>query len=52
MKGTDVDVNVLFRFFGHKRDQYIAANLPEEARDCDLMIAKVQHIMFDLRIEP
>jgi hypothetical protein len=52
MTGTDVDVNILFRFFAHKRDQYLAANLPEEAKDCDLMIAKIQHIMLDPRIEP
>jgi hypothetical protein len=52
MNGADVDVNLLFRFFARKRNQYIEANLREEALACDKMIAEVSHIMCDPRIEP
>jgi hypothetical protein len=39
------------RFFGKAKDAYSGKGLVEEAKECDLLIAKISHIALDPRIE-
>ncbi len=52
MANSECTVTDILRFFARKRDQYAKAGLSAEAGDCDLMIARVQRIVLDFRIDP